>query len=219
MNRHDDIRNLMNLMESVPAVTLTEADTSVVDSFTDLVIDTFKAKMDERPDWATSFIDNGSEDAVYDLIEKQPGEDFYDKLVASGWPKPAKEFKYLNAKFKEKYGVGFFKYAEQLEDKSHDDDKKSIKPEDKKIFKLMSDKMTVSVTPKWAAENLEFYVMSKAKLAVQDTNRSFPTIVIGKPSLEYLKMDQQQMIDWMISKGFSQRKRPTYKKSPPPFYD
>lgn len=219
MNRHDDIRNLMNLVESAPAVTLTEDDTSVLADFTDKVIDHIKAEMEKKPEWATSIIDNSSSDLIYDLLAKESDE-FYDALIASGWPKnPDKEFKYLNGKFKEKYGVGFFKYAEQLEDKAHDDDKKSIKPADKKIYKLIGDKMTVSVTPKWAAENLEFYVMSKAKIAVQDTGSSFPTIVLGKPSLEYLKMDQQQLIDWLIAHGISQRKRPTYKKSPPSYYD
>lgn len=217
MNRHDDIRKIMNLMESAPEVTLTEADTSVLDSFTDQVIDYFKAKMEEYPDSATSIVENSS-DFVYELLEKQP-EDFYSQLVDMGWPKdPSKEFKYLNAKFKEKYGDGFYRFAEKLEDKAHEDDAKAIKPADKKIYTVLGDKLTVKATPKWAAEYLVFYI-SGQKVMVEDTGSSFPTAVFGKPTLTALKMTKEEFVDWLLAHGIKQKKRPKRSKPTPSLYD
>lgn len=218
MNRNSDIRKLMNLMESAPAVTLTEDDTSVLVDFTDKVLDKIKADMDSDPEHATGIVDFSLDDLIYAFIEKE-SDDFYDKLVANGWPKPAKEFKYLNDKFKEKFGLGFFKYADKLENAAYDTDKKSIKAEDKIIYKTIGDKLTISATPKWAAENLRFYVMSAKKVVIEDDGHSFPSAVIGAPSLEKFKMNQKEFIDWLLAHGIKQKKRPVQKKSPPSMYD
>lgn len=210
MNRNDDIRNIMKLVESAGVVTLTEADTSIVDDLADKLVDEIKSQMDKNPDSGYAIIDNMS-DLPHQLLAYDDPQ--WDNLFNAGWPQGgSKEFKFLNDKFKEKFGLGLYKYADKLEDEAHAADQKSIKPADKKIYKILSDKLTVTASPKWAAQNLEFYVMSPKKLVVQDTGSSFPAAVIGAPTLEFLKMDQAAMVQWLLDHGIKQRKRPSNKR-------
>lgn len=216
-SRQNDIRNIMNLMESVPAVSLDEAEPSELNSFANTVVEKIKSTMDANPTWGYSTIDNIG-DIVYEFFKDDA--DLYERMVKQGWPKSgSSEFKFLNGLFKEKTGLGLYKYADKLEDEAHEADIKSIKPADKKIYKTIGDKLTVATSPKWAAENLMFYVMSAQKVVIEDTGSSFPSAVIGKPSLEAFKMTQEQFIEWLLAHGIKQKKRPVRKKSTPSYYD
>lgn len=217
-SRQNDIRNIMNLMESAPPVSLSEAaDPSELERAVNAVIDHIKAAMDKNPQAGYAIIDNSGEYAAEIFPYADP---IWERLYAAGWPQSsASEFKFLNEKFKEKFGLGLYKYADKLEDEAHQADLKSIKPADKKIYKTIGNKLTVSVTPKWAAENLMFYVMSAQKVVIEDTGSSFPSAVIGKPSLAEFKMTQEQFVEWLLAHGIKQKKRPTRKKATPSYYD
>lgn len=83
---------------------------------------------------------------------------------------------------------------------------------------MLSDKLTVSVSPKWAAENLLYYI-SGQKVMIEDTGFSFPTAVFGPKAFEVLKMNKESFIEWLNSKGINQKKRPKKVKYTPPLYD
>lgn len=213
-NRNNDIRRIINLFESA---NITEGSVDLLSEFTDKVIEAIKSEMDKDPEGALSFIDNSS-DFIYDLISKEPDE-FMDKVIELGWPEnPRKEFAYLNKKFKEKYNMSFSGYADKLYDDFEKADIASIKPNDKKIYKLLSDKLTSTASPKWAAANLLYYVSGK-KVIVEDTGNSFPSAVFSDPSFNYLGVTKEQFIDWLESHGIKSKKRPKRHKPTPSLYD
>lgn len=216
MNRHDDIRQIMGLMENASLVL--EQAPNEAEVLADKIVDLIKSKIDADPTSGYPIIEN-----LYDLIDteffsKEP-DDYHDRLVAQGWPEdPNKEFKMLNKKFKAKFGMGLYAYADKAEDTVYDQDVKSVQKDDKKFFELLTDKLTVNVGPRWAAENLKYYT-SSTKVYVEDEGRSFPTAVFARPSFERLGVDKEGLIAWLESKGIKKKKRPKAPKYTPPMYD
>lgn len=216
MNRHDDIRKIMSLMENASLVVEQTANEAQV--LADKIVDLVKSKIDANPSSGYAFLEN-LPDLIYTEFFEKASDDYYETLVDQGWPeKPNQEFKMLNTKFKEKFGLGFYAYADKAEDADYDQDVKSVQKNDKAFFDLLSDKLTVKVGPRWAAENLKYYT-SSTKVYVEDEGRSFPTAVFARPSFQRLDVDKEEFVAWLESKGIQKKKRPKAPKYTPPMYD
>lgn len=218
--RNKDIRSIMNLMESAVKDQALDAtifeDENKLDALLNKVIEHIKAKMEAEPEWAMSVVDNISDILYEDFFSN---EDVWNQALDLGWPEnPNKELKLLNSKFKEKYGMPFVKYADKLYDDFMKADEKSIKAEDKSIYKMLSNKLTVTASPKWASQNLLYY-KSGQKVIIEDTGNSFPSAVFGPKAFEVLKMDKDSFIAWLEAHGIKPKKRPKNLKPTPPLYD
>lgn len=208
----------MKLMETAPSVLINEADVSQLKSFVDKVITELKKQIDDGGDSATSAVETYVDVVPQELLDYD--DPLWDELIAAGWPKtPSKEFKFLNAAFKEKYGDGFYRYAEKVEDAAMLADEKSIKRADKAIYKLLSQKLTVKATPKWLAANFEFYTSGQKVVVVERDGTGFPEAVFGKPSFTFLSMTRDEFVHWLLEQGVPQGKRPKRSKPTPPMYD
>jgi len=218
MNRNDDIRNIMKLVESAPNVMIHEADLNQLASFVDKIITAIKKEIDADPTSGYAVVEYQTDVMPQELLAYD--DPLWDELIAAGWPKnPKGEFKFLNNAFKEKYGLGLYAYADKAENEAHDADEQSIRPEDSAIYKLMGQKMTVKVSPKWAAENLTFYVSGQKLVVVERDSSNLPAAVFGKPSLTALGLSKEDLAEWLIDHGIKQSKRPKAIKRTPPMYD
>src|SRR5690606_34044750 len=101
----------------------------------------------------------GINDDIYNHFENKADDYEYLSKVAPFGSRVSSstEWKWLNAEFKTRYGVSMRDYAEKVDAKKDRADARSIKPEDKHVWKLLSYKLTVKATPKWAAETLKWY--------------------------------------------------------------
>jgi hypothetical protein len=218
MDRHNDIRNLMNLMESAIAPVV-EANAAPFDmaSFMDQVLALAKKTIDEGGHNASSSVES-VRDVISEKLFAYGENDTYEAARKAGWPTHLKEYSFINKAFREKFGKSMEDYAYAVEDKAYARDARSIKPEDKAIFKLLSDKLTVKATPKWAAEYLMWYKYSATKIVVQDEG-NLPEAMFGPIAFKQLGITMADFAAWLEAHGIKQMKKPKRYKSPPPMYD